>query len=313
MADISLPELKPAKVDYVNAFAKGYAAPAAMQAPDIVNTINQQKIVAEQNKQNALSQYAKTGDEQNLIAASPEIGLRIAALKAERQKAETAAMLPGLKMAYAYSDALKNPDTYQQTRGILTSASPWLAKYLPPEWNETIPGFVDQQKTGVEKLFKLSGESVPYYDAFGNQIGSGPKGAVQFKAPPKSYQELRQEAEAKSAGRWSGRPPTTILGTDPYGLTDRSVSGPVVNPRAQVPTDQSVVTTKQAIEQGSVPKGTRIVNPGKSGRSLPGSGGATSGPTKDVFDSMGATNGQTVTFQNGQKWRWVNDKAEQVQ
>jgi hypothetical protein len=199
--------VRPDNFNFVNAFAQGYAAPAAMEKAGLDNALASQRLQAEQAQQNALRQYGQTGDIKALTSASPEMALKLQALEAEKQKAQTAAMLPGLKMAYAYSDGLKNPNTYTQTRAMLVNTNPWMAKNLPEQWTPDTPAFVDQQKTAVGELLKLHSENVPVIDYQGIPTGrTAPKGAIMLKPPGKSLDEIAAESAVKTKAKWENTP-----------------------------------------------------------------------------------------------------------
>ncbi len=191
MADFRLPELKPANVDYVNAFAKGYAAPAAMQAPEIQNTLNQQKIAEEQNKLAAGAEYARTGD----IGAYGKVDpIHVEAARIAKQKQILDSVKPGLDYAYAMIPSL-TPENYGERRKTAVNLSPALEGMLPPEYNsEAITNF-SIQYGNMKKLEKL-GEGDRVLAPGGILVG--PSGNIKARAPLAQPTGLQQAQEAKA-------------------------------------------------------------------------------------------------------------------
>lgn len=157
MTDFRLPDLKPADVDYVNAFAKGYAAPDVMQTPGLANTLSQQKIDEENRLRAGGEAYQKTGDVNALAVAKP---MEVATFRELQRKRDTEELLPLMKIGLAYGGGLAKPETFDQSRqslvGIHQRFDTLIPKTFTPGWYEqTVPRIVQALKLG-EKTTNLN-------------------------------------------------------------------------------------------------------------------------------------------------------------
>ena len=288
MVDFRLPELKPA--NYVNAFAQGYVAPDVMQQPGLANELAKAKVAEEQNKLAAAAEYGKTG---NINALRTGFPVQTAELGTKQQHEDIAATVPRIKYALTFGGNLAKPETFEETRQSLVSVDPWFDKVIPKTFT---PGWFEQATVNGFKMLVKAGEA--------KQYGYIDKGGIYHLLPgPTTFQPqghlTPEEVGANEAAKWGARPPTTVLGTEAYGLGDRIITGPVHS--APPPPNQTIVTPDQAIEQGTVPRGTRIVRPGKTSRmpTQPGAAGTQVPTTVDLPLNMEGTVG-------GIKYRNIN-------
>jgi len=155
MADFRLPELKPADVDYVNAFAKGYAAPDVMQAPGLANTLTQAKITEEQNKLAAGAEYAKTKDPNALAGGFP---VETAKFNLLQQEQAGKSLKAAGEAGFLLKDALKDPATYRGARDYLMTISKHVGLYLPETFDPVkTPLMIDSLAGQYIKAKKLEG------------------------------------------------------------------------------------------------------------------------------------------------------------
>ena len=323
MADFRLPELKPAQVDYPNAFARGYAAVDQMQTPGLTNTLSQQKIDEENRLRQGGLEYQQSGDINALAVAKP---MEVATLRELQRKRDMEELLPLMKIGVAYGGGLAKPETFQQTRDSLVGMHPKFDTLLPQTYT---PGWYEQAYTNAVKALKLTADKdTTKMWVGGRLVDTGQTGPVVNMDPRGLSVNDRISVERAKAGLKADQP-TTVLGTDLYGLGDRTVKGWAIQPRLAPQTETPVFTQDQidqaAKEGRTLPKGYRTVpRPLKSNTNFwepggaAGTPGAGSAPPQAIFEQNHAMNGEPVYMKNPQTgtqevWKWVNGQAQKVQ
>ena len=199
MADFRLGELKPADVDYVNAFAKGYAAPDVMQAPGLTNTLNQQKIAEENRLRIGAEEYQRTGDPNALAVAMPK---EVMAQRELARKRDTEELLPLMKIGVAYGGGLAKPETFGQTRQSLVDMHPRFDTLIPQTFT---PGWYDQTYNGVVRALKLNQDKQNTMIWQGGElIDTGTTGRVIAPSNALSFDQQLQLKQTPGVGRAGG-------------------------------------------------------------------------------------------------------------
>ena len=197
MADFRLPELKPAQVDYPNAFARGYASVDQMQTPGLTNALSQAKLTEEQNQLASAKEYAATGDPTSLRGGYPVQSLAFDTAEHKRRIDE---MKPGLEYAYMISPML-TPENYKYHRQKAVGMSQALDAIFPPDFDQAkIAAF----QKAYEKGKRLEKPTNYTYDDEGNLIPVG-QGRV-FNPPrvPLTPEEIAANAKARAEGNIAG-------------------------------------------------------------------------------------------------------------
>jgi hypothetical protein len=278
MTDYRLGELKPAQVDYVNAFAQGYAAPDAMQKPGLENTLIQQKIAEENRLRAGGEEYQRTGDVNALAVAKP---MEVAALREVQRKRDLESLKPAMQYGYMHKDALKDPTQYDSVRKSMVDLfGPTIAGYLPETYDPaTTPQLIDNYANNFLKIWKLENPGVPMVNSKGEVIGIYPKGTIQQRqgpSPPKTEAQIEAEAAARARGTAAGKPDQLIYDRTYNMPIAKRPAGSIYAPESEKP----IITAQQAREiarkGGTIPTGTRIAPD-------PTMGGITAGKVEEAL------------------------------